>query len=1132
LSGNGSFVALPTVSANANFANFAGTAFNVSGSNVTGAVANATFATSAGTANSATVANSANSVAGANVSGTVANATFAANAGNATIANSANSVAVSNVSGIGNIATTNYDGNASNVLYGNGGFYALPTVSNVANANYANFAGTAFNVSGSNVSGEVANAAYANAANTANLATFATTANAVAGANVSGEVANANYSSYANIASSANSVALANVVGIGNIANINLDGNATNVLYGNGTFATIAIPSGTSISNGTSNVNIPVANGNVNISTNGNANIAQFDTNGALFLYPTTSSTNGLRINSYGNPTAGDVSRITSYRARGNAAAPLSVEPNDNLMRLLAFGHNGNIQQTSSTASIRAVVDASYTANTANIPIGWNMSVNDTNGGVNNQSKTHNFYSNGFTNLNGGLFTGNGITSRINENPQGLLWQIYNNSNSSTAQWTSWRYRGNSTSPLPVIAGDYILKMDGIVYADSGNSYVNTGFIQSRVANNDGAGNVSVNFEITTPFPNSAIRLNSDTINANGNLNSLGNFTSLNANLGNLAIANFFSGSGNLLSNIQGSNVSGEVANANYSSYSNIAATANSVAVANVVGIGNIATINLDGNASNVLFGNGVFAPTAGGGSNISNGTSNITIPTANANILFSTAGNANVVDIQAIGTFNVKPPAQGPLSAIRIDTYGRSGNVGAQRINSTRYRGNATTPLSVQANDFTMELLTVAYNGSNVQTNSIASFNAIVDNSYSTNGANIPLGWQLRVNDTNGGINNQSKIHNFYANGAVALVGNITGTGILSVTGNVTSANVATGDVSATGNVSANGTITGATLSSTGTITANSTITSNGTITGASLSSTGNISAVGNITANAIFSNGVITASGNLNSSGGLTTLSNGTGGRTLLYMFGDKTANSNFDIYDTQFSVTMQNVTTTGGFSPFRFQQYAPTSNQFGPMYFYRSRGNDFFTSAPVVANDKIMSLNFLVNSNNTTTSVGTFESTVTYNDNAGNVGMKYDIGALGTGTTGYLNGQINLLANTTTANNFSASNVSLSRFQETVYAIGNTSGTITPDFNNGSIQSMTLTGNITLNSLGNAVAGRSMTLIVTQDGTGNRTLTSSMLFAEGSKTLSTAASAKDIISVFYDGATYFASLTKGYA
>ena len=47
---------------NANYANFAGTAFNVSGSNVSGAVANATFALDAGTANIANIANTAATV--------------------------------------------------------------------------------------------------------------------------------------------------------------------------------------------------------------------------------------------------------------------------------------------------------------------------------------------------------------------------------------------------------------------------------------------------------------------------------------------------------------------------------------------------------------------------------------------------------------------------------------------------------------------------------------------------------------------------------------------------------------------------------------------------------------------------------------------------------------------------------------------------------------------------------------------------------------------------------------------------------------------------------------------------------------------------------------------------------------
>jgi hypothetical protein len=108
----------------------------------------------------------------------------------------------------------------------------------------------------------------------------------------------------------------------------------------------------------------------------------------------------------------------------------------------------------------------------------------------------------------------------------------------------------------------------------------------------------------------------------------------------------------------------------------------------------------------------------------------------------------------------------------------------------------------------------------------------------------------------------------------------------------------------------------------------------------------------------------------------------------------------------------------------------------------------------------------------------------------------------------------------------------NLQLNQYQEDYYSYGSATGTITPDFVDGSIQNLTLTGNITLNSLGNALAGRSMTLILNQDGTGGRTLTSSMKFAGGYKTLSTAPNATDILIVFYSGANYYASLTTGYA
>jgi hypothetical protein len=105
-------------------------------------------------------------------------------------------------------------------------------------------AGVAYGVAGANVSGAVS---------------YATTANAVAGANVSGAVL---------YATTANSVAVANVSGIGNIATTNIDGNASNILYGNGIFASAPSPG---VSYGNSNVATFLASyGSNTITTTGN----------------------------------------------------------------------------------------------------------------------------------------------------------------------------------------------------------------------------------------------------------------------------------------------------------------------------------------------------------------------------------------------------------------------------------------------------------------------------------------------------------------------------------------------------------------------------------------------------------------------------------------------------------------------------------------------------------------------------------------------------------------------------------------------------------------------------------------------------------------------------------------------
>jgi hypothetical protein len=101
---------------------------------------------------------------------------------------------------------------------------------------------------------------------------------------------------------------------------------------------------------------------------------------------------------------------------------------------------------------------------------------------------------------------------------------------------------------------------------------------------------------------------------------------------------------------------------------------------------------------------------------------------------------------------------------------------------------------------------------------------------------------------------------------------------------------------------------------------------------------------------------------------------------------------------------------------------------------------------------------------------------------------------------------------------------------RYNEVIHDLGTTSGTIAPNVANGNVQTITLNGNLTLDAFTSPIAGQSLTLIVRTNAS-NRTLTSTMKFAGQSKTLSIS-NTIDIISVFYDGTDYLASLIKGYA
>ena len=109
--------------------------------------------------------------------------------------------------------------------------------------------------------------------------------------------------------------------------------------------------------------------------------------------------------------------------------------------------------------------------------------------------------------------------------------------------------------------------------------------------------------------------------------------------------------------------------------------------------------------------------------------------------------------------------------------------------------------------------------------------------------------------------------------------------------------------------------------------------------------------------------------------------------------------------------------------------------------------------------------------------------------------------------------------------------AGNVKLKQYSETYYNAGNVSGAVTLNVTNGSIQRLTLVGNVTALNFTGITAGSTVTLIIRQDTVGFRILNTTGWtnwdFVGDNTTLTADPNAYDILTVTYDGTTYFASL-----
>ena len=105
-----------------------------------------------------------------------------------------------------------------------------------------------------------------------------------------------------------------------------------------------------------------------------------------------------------------------------------------------------------------------------------------------------------------------------------------------------------------------------------------------------------------------------------------------------------------------------------------------------------------------------------------------------------------------------------------------------------------------------------------------------------------------------------------------------------------------------------------------------------------------------------------------------------------------------------------------------------------------------------------------------------------------------------------------------------NFNLLNIKTLTFKSVV-ADGNSGTAFTINWSSGAKHALTLTGNCTLTFTA-PLGVSSLTIHLTQDGTGSRTVTwpASVKWAGGTPTLTTTAGASDIISLLYDGTNYW--------
>jgi hypothetical protein len=452
--------------------------------------------------------------------------------------------------------------------------------------------------------------------------------------------------------------------------------------------------------------------------------------------------------------------------------------------------------------------------------------------------------------------SGNRLSNIVAGNINGIVANAFYSDNAGNAQ-TATAATHAATSNTVVDANQSNITSVGTLTSLSVAGNINSGnaTLGNTVTANYFVGNITGNVtgNINLPGSNTHILFNNDGVlgatngftfsSVSNAVTIAGNVTAGNASLGNLVVANFFQGSGNRLSNINGANVS-QVANANFASFANIVNLANTANISNFAGrvtINAQPNITSVGNLSNLI---------------VSTGALNSSSPVQfnqiwnNVNQLFTgirqniTDNNSNIdsllVDLRVGNTTMFSVTKNGTANASNINTTFIAGTLtttsqpnitSVGNLLSLTVNGNINAP-NVYANFFgalngniganvpnsaiftNVTVTSTANVTGNIRVGNANLGNLAVANFFSGDGGflsnvSVPANTQIINGNSNVIVQANANVR-ISANGITQLIvtstgGNVTGT--LSVGGNLTAANVSTGNITTTSALSVVGT-------------------------------------------------------------------------------------------------------------------------------------------------------------------------------------------------------------------------------------------------------------------------------------------------------------------------------------